>query len=147
MNDMSPKRSKPKNDNRIMEQLKIKDSSSNSTKNKKVVSRRWLKITILILLAGVLLVVSLTVYSSSRKLSNQEVINKVDILIDDLPKSKPTIATIEDAQAIAEQDGFYEGAKKGDKVLIYTKEKRAIIYSPKGNKIVKDGKVSVDGSD
>ncbi len=76
--------------------------------------------------------------------SNSAVVEKVDKLVNDLPESKPTIATIEDAKAIAEQDGFYEGSKNGDKVLIYTKEKRAIIYSPKSDKIIKDGSVSVD---
>jgi len=83
------------------------------------------------------------VLRTDGELTNQQVIDKVQSLVGDLPSETPTIATIEDAELSARQDGFYEGSSKGDKVLVYPQSKRAIIYSPDDNKIIKDGSVSV----
>jgi hypothetical protein len=47
----------------------------------------------------------------------------------------PTIATVEDPSALADQP-FFKNAKTGDKVLIYTQAKKAILYSVELNKIV-----------
>lgn len=47
----------------------------------------------------------------------------------------PTIATVSDPEALKSQS-FFADAKKGDKVLIYTNAKKAILYSPELNKIV-----------
>lgn len=47
----------------------------------------------------------------------------------------PTIATVSDPEALKDQSFFVE-AKKGDKVLIYTNAKKAILYDPVANKII-----------
>lgn len=47
----------------------------------------------------------------------------------------PTIATVSDLEMLKDQPFFAE-AKKGDKVLIYTNAKKAILYDPVANKIV-----------
>ena len=56
---------------------------------------------------------------------------------------KPTVATITDIKKVAGQD-FYKNAKDGDKVLIFTSNKKAIIYRPSENKIVDVGVVSIN---
>ncbi|MDP2789341.1 MAG: hypothetical protein Q8O46_04865 [bacterium] len=47
----------------------------------------------------------------------------------------PTIATVSDPEALQNQSFFAE-AKKGDKVLIYTNARKAILYDLVANKIV-----------
>jgi len=47
----------------------------------------------------------------------------------------PTIATVNDPEKLKDQP-FFANAKAGDKVLIYTNAKKAILYSPSENKIV-----------
>ncbi len=47
----------------------------------------------------------------------------------------PTVATVSDLSKLKNQV-FFEHAKVGDKVLIYTNAKKAILYSPSEHKIV-----------
>ena len=54
----------------------------------------------------------------------------------ELPKDEtPTIATVSDVSKLQGQP-FFDNAKNGDKVLIYTKNKKAILYDPLLNIIV-----------
>lgn len=53
-----------------------------------------------------------------------------------LPENEqPTIATVSDFKKIKDQP-FFKNAHNGDKVLIYTKAKQAILYDPKQDKIL-----------
>ncbi len=53
-----------------------------------------------------------------------------------LPQDEvPTLATVADPQKLQGQT-FFAAATKGDKVLIYTKAKKAILYNPTKNIIV-----------
>lgn len=47
----------------------------------------------------------------------------------------PTIATVSDPEALSDQT-FFVDAKVGDKVLIYSNAKKAILFSPEQNKII-----------
>lgn len=63
-----------------------------------------------------------------------------------LPEDEtPTIATVSDPAALKDQ-AFFIGAKKGDKVLIYSTAKKAILYDPVINKVVNIAPLSVDTS-
>jgi hypothetical protein len=60
-----------------------------------------------------------------------------------LPEDEvPTIATVSDPEALKNQS-FFADAKKGDKVLIYSKAQKAILYSPSVNKIVTVAPLSI----
>ncbi len=52
-----------------------------------------------------------------------------------LPDEQPTIATVTDPSKLQDQE-FFQGAKLGDKVLIFTAAKKAILYDPAANRIV-----------
>jgi hypothetical protein len=53
-----------------------------------------------------------------------------------LPQNEtPTLATVSDPEKLKDQ-AFFANAKKGDKVLIYTLARKAILYSVSLNKII-----------
>ena len=52
---------------------------------------------------------------------------------------KPAVATIQDIEALVQAEAFYQGAKNGDKVIVY--RHKAIIYDPVNNKLVNVGPV------
>lgn len=78
-------------------------------------------------------------------LAQQEVealIGKISRLIV-LPEGEiPTIATVSDPEKLKDQP-FFAKAQKGDKVLIYTNAKKAILYSPSANKIVEVAPINI----
>ena len=55
---------------------------------------------------------------------------------------QPTVATVTDPSKLKDQ-AFFANAKTGDKVLIYTNAKKAILYSPAENKIVEVAPVNI----
>jgi len=52
-----------------------------------------------------------------------------------LPTGLPTVATVADAEKLKQQP-FFKEAINGDKVLIYTDSKRAILYRPSIEKVI-----------
>jgi len=65
----------------------------------------------------------------------KELVAKVSELIF-LPEDElPTIATVSDIESLEDQP-FFDRAKNGYKVLIYTSARKAILYDPVENKIV-----------
>lgn len=73
---------------------------------------------------------------------SQDLITKVSALIELPTGEQPTIATVSDVTKLSDQP-FFKDAKNGDKVLIFTKAKEAILYSPILNKIIAVGPVSI----
>jgi hypothetical protein len=61
----------------------------------------------------------------------------------DLPTGEdPTVATVLDPAKLKDQE-FFTNAKKDDKVLIYTKAKKAFLYRPSTNKIINVAPVNI----
>jgi len=73
---------------------------------------------------------ALAAQTEAENLAN--IVGKLIILPTD---EVPTIATVSDPSQLANQP-FFAKAKKGDKVLIYTSAKIAILYDPMVKKIV-----------
>lgn len=64
-----------------------------------------------------------------------------------LPKDEdPTIATINDLTALAGQP-FFKNAQVGDKVLIYSVAKKAILFNPTENKVIEVAPINDDPVD
>jgi hypothetical protein len=55
---------------------------------------------------------------------------------------QPTLATVADPSKLKDQP-FFANAKQGDKVLIYTNARKAILYDPVANKIVEVAPVNI----
>jgi len=63
------------------------------------------------------------------------ILEKVNKLMD-LPQDEtPTLATVLNKDNLKDQD-FFKKAENGDKVLVYTNNKKAILYRPNTNKII-----------
>lgn len=66
---------------------------------------------------------------------SKELVSKVGKIFD-LPKEEtPTIATVNNPEALKDQP-FFINAKAGYKVLIYTEAKIAIMYDPVNHKVI-----------
>lgn len=78
----------------------------------------------------------------AEMLSVQSKVQKLAIVPKD---EEPTLATVSDKKAL--KDSFLAAnADNGDKVLVYVKAKKVIIYRPSVNKIVGTGPLTVDAS-
>ena len=98
---------------------------------------------------GVLILVVLTTGGAAAYFYNQlqqnpqvQVQEEIDTLVAQvgellvLPEGEaPTVATVSDIELLREQP-FFANAKNGDRVLIYTSARKAILYDPVANKIV-----------
>ena len=72
----------------------------------------------------------------------QEVIAKVSRLII-LPEGEtPTVATVTDPERLKDQP-FFQRAKVGYKVLIYTNARKAILYDPEQDKIAEVASLNI----
>lgn len=76
--------------------------------------------------------------SNPQKMTQEDtktLVEKISKLIVLPTDEQPTVATVADPERLKDQP-FFANAKKGDKVLIYTNAKKAILYDPVENKIV-----------
>lgn len=72
----------------------------------------------------------------------KKLIEKVGRLIELPSDEEPTIATVTDKEKLKDQP-FFSKSENGDKVFIYTKAKRAILYRPSLNKVIDVAPVSI----
>lgn len=117
-------------------------SHSNTKKRLPKIKKMWLIVLIVLILA---LVPGYYFYNQYQKAQQQlgqgsdaetaSLVKKVGKLIE-LPISEtPTIATVSDKTKLTGQQ-FFANAQNGDKVLIYSQAKKAILYRPSTNKII-----------
>lgn len=122
-------------------------SSGKSKKNK--FFRKYFAL-ILIVLVIILSLTSAYFYKKSTDSSNEASQAEVKSLIEKvgrlaiLPTDEtPTVATVSDPEALKDQ-AFFVDAKKGDKVLIYSNAKKAVLYDPSQDKIVNIAPLNTD---
>jgi len=110
---------------------------------------------LLIVIPMVLLLLAPGVYfyakyrAATSQLTKSAVINKEDAtkliakisLIMELPSDEePTIATVTDKEKLKGQN-FFAKAENDDKVLIYAKAQKAILYRPSSNKVIEVSRI------
>jgi len=120
---------------------------------KKMLSWKFVIGLILILIFLGALAVGLYYYQSYQKvLKNPEIVTKqeVDWLQEKIGKivqvpsdEAPSTATVLDKDKIKDQE-FFANAENGDKILIYSKAKKAILYRPSSNKVIEIMPIALD---
>lgn len=63
----------------------------------------------------------------------------------ELPNETPTIATVNNADKLKDQE-FFRNAQNGDKVLIYSKAGRALLYRPSTKKVIEYSKIDLNNT-
>ncbi|MCS7092369.1 MAG: LytR C-terminal domain-containing protein [Patescibacteria group bacterium] len=112
-------------------------------------------LVILFVLAG-LSVSTVYFYQEYQKVKrNPELIVKAEIesvtndirRFMDLPTDEePTLATVTDKDKLSDQD-FFKNAQNGDKVLIYVKAQKAILYRPSTKRVIEFAPLFLHASD
>jgi hypothetical protein len=84
-------------------------------------------------------------YNARQNASKNEALLLQDRLskVIELPNEQPTLATVSDAAKLINQP-FFSKAMNGDKVLIYSLSKKAILYRPSNGKIIEVGPVNIN---
>lgn len=74
-------------------------------------------------------------------------IETVEKHVPNIPKNEiPSVATIKDLETLSDQ-AFFEGAAEGDRLMIYAVNKRAFLYRPSTNTVIRQGPVEVIGEE
>lgn len=73
--------------------------------------------------------------NAQSKEEAKKIVEQVRTLAELPENEEPTVATVTDPTKLADQP-FFANSKEGDKVLIYTSAKRAILYRPSTHKII-----------
>jgi hypothetical protein len=76
--------------------------------------------------------------------ATQQLVDKVSRLVQLPTGETPTIATVNDAAKLKNQ-AFFANAKDGDKVLIYSKANRAVLYRPSADRVIEFSSVNLTG--
>ncbi len=79
------------------------------------------------------------------KAETQSLVSKVNRLTVLPTGEQPTVATVSDVSKLSGQT-FFANAKNGDKVLIYSQAKKAILYRPGEDKIINIAPLNVNNS-
>lgn len=79
--------------------------------------------------------------TEAAKEETRQLIEKVGALTE-LPDEEPTIATVRDKSKLEDQS-FFQNAQNGDKVLIFTQAKKAVLYRPSSDKIIEIAPVNL----
>ncbi len=86
-----------------------------------------------------------TITQEQANAEAKSVVDEVKKLMDVPQGEEPTVATITDINKLKDQQ-FFSQAKNGDKVIVYTKAQKAILYDPVAKKIIDVAPVNISSS-
>ncbi len=81
----------------------------------------------------------------TRTQSKTQLVEEVGKLVVLPNDEEPTIATVVDPESLKGQT-FFKNAKAGDRVLIYAKDSRAILYDPVAKRVIEIGTLAAPTS-
>jgi hypothetical protein len=61
-----------------------------------------------------------------------------------VPNEEPIVATINEAELLRKEQPFYAAVSNGDKLIIFPKNQKAVIYSPTKNIIINSGPFTIN---
>lgn len=136
-------------DSKDVKSVKVKNNSRKS-KNKMIT------LIIIILLCGVGFFAyrysqsqkEVKVLSNPQEAARQEtakITAAVSKLVQLPSGESPTLATVSDANKLKNQ-AFFANAQNGDKVLIFTQAKTAVLYRPSTNKVIEKAPINLGSS-
>ncbi len=101
----------------------------------------WLRRNRLIVLGVVLLAVAVlavpALLRQDRALTDDELIVRVSRELGISGDPNPAILTVTDASKVGQP--FLDGAKNGDKILLYYKTKKSVLFRPGDDRVVREG--------
>lgn len=99
-------------------------------------------ITIVVLILVGAMATSVYFYRKSKVDPQEVAVKDLDLIIKlvgkhiVLPENEtPTLATVSDPEKLRDQP-FFANAQKGDKVLLYSESRKAILYNPETDRVV-----------
>jgi hypothetical protein len=119
------------------------------------INKKYVLFVLVLLIIVVLVGVAVNFYMKAQKLESevqttsssevQKIVAEVGKLLV-LPESEePTVATISNVEELRGQ-AFFANAKNGDKVLIYSNARKAILYDPIQKIIIEVAPLNISGS-
>lgn len=87
----------------------------------------------------------LTNPKTAGKTEIQIIEDQVDRVVDIPKDEEPTLATVNDITKLKNQS-FFKNAQNGDKLLIYTKSQRALLYRPVQNRVIEYSNVNLQAN-
>lgn len=81
--------------------------------------------------------------TSMAEAEMRSLVNEVGQLIELPGDEDPVIAEVTDVELLRDQQ-FFRSAQNGDRVLMYARNRKAILYRPNANRIIEVGMVSID---
>ena len=121
------------------------------------IPRRWVRLGVLCIVAVAVGMLGYGYISTKRELTRlnsdqttgaqpetERLVRHIGAHLD-LPDETPTLATVEDAGKLATQE-FFSKAQNGDKVLLYAKAERAVLYRPSTQKIIEYSKIDLQAT-
>lgn len=123
-------------------------NSSKPPKSKKTKKPIFIAILVVLVLASVAAAgYYYSQYQDIKKNPQQVTIDETKAIVAKVSKSltlpekeQPTLATVLDKEKLKDQ-AFFKDAQNGDKILIYTEAKKAIIYRESEDKIINVGPI------
>lgn len=83
--------------------------------------------------------------SSSGDLERDRLMAEISAYMQ-LPDETPTVAAVSDVTKLKGQE-FFKNAQNGDRVLIFSKAERALLYRPSTHKVIEYSRISVSNTD
>lgn len=80
------------------------------------------------------------------KKDEKAIIDKIKVLVDVPNDETPSVATVLDVEKLKDQ-AFFARAQNGDKVIVYSNAKRAILFRPSTNKVIEVSSISLNSAD